>query len=115
VKKEIFLGCVVSTKVIEANPSKIEAILSDGATKDKKRCLEINRETGLFEQIHLEISRKKISILRSAKISWSLSMGTNSTKGFRRAEAISDTTNNVEPTFVRSPIAIVYSCFPRRS
>jgi hypothetical protein len=36
VKKENFLGCLVSTKGIEANPSKIEAILRMEPLKTRK-------------------------------------------------------------------------------
>jgi hypothetical protein len=35
----------------------------DGATKDKKRCPETNRKAGIFEQIHLKISKKEFAIL----------------------------------------------------
>ena len=42
-------------------------------------------------------------------------MGTGSTKGLWRSETISDTTNNINSTFVRSPIATVCGCFPRHS
>ena len=38
-------------------------------------------------------------------------MGTNLAKSFLRAEAISNRTDNIDSTFVRSPIAIVCSCF----
>jgi hypothetical protein len=38
-------------------------------------------------------------------------VGTNSAKGFRKAEAILNITDNIKPTFVRSPIADVCSCF----
>jgi hypothetical protein len=41
----------------------------DGATKDKKRCLEINRTTDISQQIHLKISTEEFAILRSTKIS----------------------------------------------
>jgi hypothetical protein len=42
-------------------------------------------------------------------------MGTTSAKGLRRSESISDTTNNIDSTFVRSPVATVCGCFPRCS
>jgi hypothetical protein len=42
-------------------------------------------------------------------------MGTNSTKGFRRAETISNRIDNVDSTFIRSPIATVCGFFSRCS
>jgi hypothetical protein len=39
-------------------------------------------------------------------------MGTNSAKSLRRAEAVVDRTNNLNPTFIRNSIAVVCSCFP---
>jgi hypothetical protein len=83
----------------------------DGATKDKKRHLEINREAGLFEQIHLKINRKEFAILRSAKISRSLPVGTSSTTILQRSKAISDTTNNIDCTFIRSLVATICGSF----
>jgi hypothetical protein len=49
VMKGKFLGCLVSTKGIEANPSKIEAIHRMEPPKTKKRCSETNRKAGIFE------------------------------------------------------------------
>jgi hypothetical protein len=43
VNKGKFLGCLVSTKGIEANPSKIEAI-SDGTAEIQKGCLEADMQ-----------------------------------------------------------------------
>jgi hypothetical protein len=98
-----------------SKPNQNRSYASDGATKDKKRRSEDNRKVGIFEQIHLKVSRKKFTILWSAKISQSLPMGTSSTKGLRRSETIFDSTNNINSTFVRSPITTVYGCFPRCS
>jgi hypothetical protein len=49
VKKGKFLGCLVSTKGIEANPNKIEAILCMETPKSRKRCPEIDRNVGIIE------------------------------------------------------------------
>jgi hypothetical protein len=74
------------------------------------------RLTGRLASLNRFISRSVESnlpffeVLKSAK---DFSMWTNSTKGFRRAEAISDTTNNIDSTYVRSHIATICSCFPR--
>jgi hypothetical protein len=111
VKKGKFLVCLVSTKGIEANPSKIEVILWVEPPKSIKRCPKIDRKVGIIEYIYFKISREELAILRSAEISQSLSMGTNSAKGFQRDEAISNRTDNIDSTFIRSPIATVCSCF----
>jgi hypothetical protein len=83
--------------------------------RTRKRCLETNRKAGIFEQIHLKINRKEFAILRSAKIGRILPMGTTSTKGLRRSEAISDIANNIDSTFVRILVATVCGCFPHCS
>jgi hypothetical protein len=43
VKKEKFLGCLVSTKGIEANPSKIEAILRMEPPRTRKGAQRLTR------------------------------------------------------------------------
>ena len=61
-KKGKFLGCLVSTKGIEANPNKIEAILRKEPPKSRKgdqRLIGV----GLIEQIYFKISRKELAIL----------------------------------------------------
>jgi hypothetical protein len=55
VKKGKFLGCLVSTKGIEANPNKIEAILRMEPPKSRKG--------GLIKQIYFKISIKELAIL----------------------------------------------------
>jgi hypothetical protein len=42
-------------------------------------------------------------------------MGTGSTKGLRRYETLSYTTNDLDSTFIRSSVATVRSCFPHCS
>jgi hypothetical protein len=63
VKKGKFLGCLVSTKGIEANPSKIEAILRMEPPSTKKGGPTAGREASIIKQIHIQISRKKSAIL----------------------------------------------------
>jgi hypothetical protein len=53
VKKGKFLGCLVSTKGIEANPSKIEAILRMEPPSTKKGGPTADRKTGIFESIYI--------------------------------------------------------------
>jgi hypothetical protein len=78
-----------------------------------KRFLEVNKKAGIIEYIYFKISRKELAILRSAEVSQSLPMGTNSAKNLRRTEVVFDRINNLNPTFVRNSIAAVCSCFPR--
>jgi hypothetical protein len=54
VKKGKFLGCLVSTKGIEANPSKIEAILRMEPPKTRKGA---ERLTGRLSSLNRFISR----------------------------------------------------------
>jgi hypothetical protein len=49
VKKGKFLGCLVSTKGIEANPSKIEAILRMEPPTTKKGGSKIDRKIGISQ------------------------------------------------------------------
>jgi hypothetical protein len=48
VKKGKFIGCLVSTKGIEANPSKIESILWMEPPKSRKGA-QIDRKAGIIE------------------------------------------------------------------
>jgi hypothetical protein len=63
VKKGKFLGCLVSTKGIEANPSKIEAILRMEQPNSKKGGSKVSRKAGITEQIHFKISREEPAFL----------------------------------------------------
>jgi hypothetical protein len=62
VKNGKFLGCLVSTKGIEANPSKIEAILRMEPPSTKKRGSMTGRKISIIKQIHIQISGKKSAI-----------------------------------------------------
>jgi hypothetical protein len=90
VKKGKFLGCLVSTKEIEANPNKIEAILrmkppntKKGAQRLTGRLASLNR----FISISAERNLPFFEILKSAEV---FSVGSSSAKGFQRVEAILD-------------------------
>jgi hypothetical protein len=71
VKKRKFLGCLVSTKGIEANPHKIEAILRMEPPKSRKRA---QRVAGRLASLNIFISRsieQSLSIfdvLKSAEV-----------------------------------------------
>jgi hypothetical protein len=71
VKKGKFLGCLVSTKGIEANPSKIEAILQMEPPKSRKGA---QRLTGRLASLNRFISRSVernlpfFEVLKSAKV-----------------------------------------------
>jgi hypothetical protein len=96
----------------QSQPKKDRSYTSDGATKVTKRCPEVDRKAGINEKIYFKINREELAILRSAKVSRSLSMRTNSVKNLRRTEAVFDRINNLNPTFVRNSIAVKCSCFP---
>jgi hypothetical protein len=71
VKKGKFLGCLVSTKGIEANPSKIEAILRMEPPKSRKGAQKL---TGRLASLNRFISRSAernllfFEVLKSAKV-----------------------------------------------
>jgi hypothetical protein len=71
VKKGKFLGCLVSTKGIEANPNKIEAILRMEPPRTKKGA---QRLTGRLASLNRFISRSAernlpfFEVLKSAKV-----------------------------------------------
>jgi hypothetical protein len=71
VKKGKFLGCLVSTKGIEANPSKIEAILQMEPLKSRKGA---QRLTGRLASLNRFISRSVernlpfFEVLKSAEV-----------------------------------------------
>jgi hypothetical protein len=71
VKKGKFLGCLVSTKGIEANPSKIEAILRMEPPKSRKGA---QRLTGRLASLNRFISRSAernlpfFKVLKSAEV-----------------------------------------------
>jgi hypothetical protein len=71
VKKGKFLGCLVSTKGIEANPSKIEAILRMEPPSTKKGA---HRLAGRLASLNIFISRSTkrnlpfSEILKSAEV-----------------------------------------------
>jgi hypothetical protein len=67
VKKGQFLGCLVSTKGIEANPSKIETILpksQKGAQRLKRRLASLNRFISRSSERNLPFFEK----MKSAKV-----------------------------------------------
>jgi hypothetical protein len=104
VKKGKFLGCLVSKKGIEANPSKIEAILRMEPPKSRKGA---QRLTGRLTSLNRLTGRclEELAILRSAEVIQSFPMGTISAKSLRRTRAVFDRTNNLNPTFIRNSIA----------
>jgi hypothetical protein len=111
VKKGKFLGCLVSTKGIKANPSKIEAILRMEPPKSRKSA---QRLTGRLASLNRFISRSAERNLPffEVLVSRSLSMGTNPAKSLRRTEAVFNRIDNLNPTIVRNSITLVCSCFP---
>jgi hypothetical protein len=111
VNKGKFLGCLVSTKGIEENPSKIEAILWMEPLKSRKGAQQL---TGRLASLNRFISRSTernlpfFEVLKSVEV---FQWGSIQQKSFRSAEAIFNRADNFNPTFVRSSIAAICSCF----
>jgi hypothetical protein len=71
VKKGKFLGCLVSTKGIEANPSKIEAILRMDPPNSKKGAQRLVGRLALLNRFILRSAERNLpffEILKSAKV-----------------------------------------------
>jgi hypothetical protein len=108
VKKGKFLGCLVSTKGIEANPNKIEAILrmeppntKKGAQRLVRRLASLNR----FISRSTERNLPFFEILKSTEVfKWG-----PAAKGFRRIKAILNRLDNINSTFTRGSIALICS------
>jgi hypothetical protein len=82
VKKGKFISCLVSTKGIEANPSKIKAILRMEPPSTKKGA---QRLAGRLASLNKFISRsaeRNLPFFENTKVSRSLSMGPGTTKSF---------------------------------
>jgi hypothetical protein len=82
VKKGKFLGCSVSTKGIEANPSKIEAILRMELPSTKKGA---QRLAGRLASLNRFISRsaeRNLPFSKNTELSRSFSVGSGSAKSF---------------------------------
>jgi hypothetical protein len=111
VKKGKFLGCLVSTKVIEANPSKIEAILRMEPPNSKKGAQRLAGRLASLNRFISRLAERNLpffEILKSA----SLSMGSSSAESLRGAEAVLDRFNNSNPTFIKDPITSICGCLP---
>jgi hypothetical protein len=111
VKKGKFLGCLVSTKGIKANPSKIEAILRMEPPNSKKGA---QRLAGRLASLNRFISRSAernmpfFEILKSAEVF----NGSSSVEGFRRIKTIPDRPDNFNSTIIRNSVASVCGCLP---
>jgi hypothetical protein len=71
VKKGKFLGCLVSTKGIEANPSKIEAILQMEPPRTRKgvqRLIRRRASLNRFISISIERNLPFFEVLKSAEV-----------------------------------------------
>jgi hypothetical protein len=75
VKKGKFLGFLVSTKGIEANPNKIEAILRMEPPKSRKGAQRLTGRLASLNRFFFKIRRKESAILRSIKVGRSLNGG----------------------------------------
>jgi hypothetical protein len=86
-------------------------ITMDGATEVKKGDPEVSRKTCRSESIYLKISITKLTILRSAKVSKSISLGTSAAASLRRVEAIVDPANNSFPAIARGSSSTICVSF----
>jgi hypothetical protein len=71
VKKGKFLGCLVSTKGIEANPSKIEVILQMEPPRTRKGVQRLTRRQAFlnrFISISIERNLPFFKVLKSAEV-----------------------------------------------
>jgi hypothetical protein len=71
VKKGKFLGCLVSTKVIEANPNKIEAILQMEPPKLRKGAQRLTRRLASLNRFISRSAERKLpffEVLKSAEV-----------------------------------------------
>jgi hypothetical protein len=71
VKKGKFLGCLVSTKGIEANPSKIEAILQMEPPKSRKGAQRLTGWLASLNRFILRLAERNLpflEVLKSAKV-----------------------------------------------
>jgi ribonuclease HI len=106
VKKGKFLGYLVSTKGIEANPSKIEDILRMEPPSTKKGA---QRLAGRLASLNRFISRsaeKKSAILRNTKVIRSLSMGPGTTKAFEELKQYLIDLTTLTPPVLGTPLLL---------
>jgi hypothetical protein len=71
VKKGKFLGCLVSTKDIKANPSKIEAILRMEPPKSRKAAQRLTRRMASLNRFILRSTERNLpffEVLKSAEV-----------------------------------------------
>jgi hypothetical protein len=87
IQKGKVLGCLVSTKGIEANPDKIKAIMD---MQEPTSVKEIQKLIGRVAALNRFIPRKKPSILQISPKLQKHSMERSSESGIRRAQGILD-------------------------
>src|SRR5688500_12075168 len=111
VKKGKFLGCLVSTKGIEANPNKIEAILRMEPPTTRKGA---QRLTGRLASLNRFISRSAernlpfFEVLKSAEV---FQWGPAQQKAFEELKQYLIDLANINPTFARGSIALICCSF----
>jgi hypothetical protein len=104
VKKGKFLGCLVSTKGIKANPNKIEAILRMEPPKSRKGA---QRLTGRLASLNIFISRSAernlpfFEVLKSAKV---FQWGPNQQKAFEELKQYLIELTTLTPPSLGTPL-----------
>jgi hypothetical protein len=106
VKKGKFLGCLVSTKGIEANPSKIEAILRMEPPKSRKGAQRLTgRLTSLnrFISISAERNLPFFEVLKSAEV---FQWGPTQQKAFEELKQYLIELTNLTPPLSGTPLLL---------
>jgi hypothetical protein len=90
------LGFIVSHQGIEANPDKIEAIMKMEAPRSQKEGSTTYRMYGSPEQIHIQVGRKRFTILQATQEGGQVSVDFRSTGSPRCTEEILDNATSTE-------------------
>jgi hypothetical protein len=82
------LGCLVSTKGIEARPKKNQGHPPDATSANQKRGAKVDRPHTSLEQVHYVAGRKKPPLLQHIKGLHKSRMGARATKGLQQSEVV---------------------------
>jgi hypothetical protein len=88
IRKGQLLGCMVSKRGIQANPQKIEALCTMQPPSSRKGRAKTDGQNRITEQIHLQGSSTKPSLLQSASCEHNFSVGCRTVESLRRSEKL---------------------------
>jgi hypothetical protein len=107
VRQGKILGYLVSHRGIEANPTKIQAIINMTPPAVSQRRPTTNRQTGRPQQIHLQIHRAKSPFPQNTPRRKGLRMGIRASGGLRFIKVLPDRVgDSYKPQPFATPIAI---------